>query len=549
MKSPELVRLQDRYEHVKMIRSGHDSMLNDAQQFVSPGMIGGFSNTNSSFSSNREEDTSKKLYDHTAVWANMMFANGLSSYLIPKSDRWAYLKPQDTPSALLEDDELLFLEKLSDKVQHLYSLPQSQFYPTGHETFQSIGSFGNGVVYVNRDKPVITFKSCPLADSFFDINEEVFVDTMFYRRFMSPKALFQMFPKVVNNRAFDIDAKTAKHEIVYTVEPNDDSRARKGGRIGPERPYKVTYWCPDLEAVFQQTQKAYFPFMVPRWLVMAGEVLGRGPATTCMAQIRVINKMVKELLLSAEQANRPPLVAEEGSILLPITAGNGQILYHEMGTSPPQPLVSGSQPNLTLEMLRDYREQITKAFFVDQIIREQKKERQSILEVQDERGQMLQQLGPLLARMENEYLSPCIEQTVEFLQDRRDPVFDEMPTSLNGRPLEIIYTSPAAHAQYASGISNIAGFMQDITPIAQQDPTVLENLDMNELFEAYGRMRNIPRRVVKTKEAMNQAREARAQAEEQQMAMQAAPEMAGAMKDIASARATDPEGMGQLLTL
>ena len=186
---------------------------------------------------------------------------------------------------------------------------------------------------------------------------------------------------------------------------------------------------------------------------------------------------------------------------------------------------------------------------MDQIIREQKKERQSIMEVQDERGQMLQQLGPLLARMENEFLGPVIEQTIEFLQDKRDPLFEEVPESLAGRDLEIVYTSPAAHAQYASGISNIAGFMQDITPMIQQDPSLLENIDSNELFEAYARMRNIPRTVVKSKDAVAAAREERAQVEEQQMMTQAAPEMAGAMKDIASARATDPEGMGQLLNI
>lgn len=545
----KIIKLKERYTHLQMIRSGHNEMLNDAQQFVSPTQVGGFSASNATFTSNREDDNSKKLYDHTAVWANQMFANGLSSYLIPKSDRWAYLKPEDTPSAYLKDDELLFLERLSNKVQHIYSLPVSQFYSTGHETFQSVGSFGNGVVYINRDKPIINFKSLPLADCFFDVNDEGDVDTLYYRKYLSPKALFQMFPDVVNLQNFDIDNKTAKHELVFSVEPNLDPRAKKGGRIGAERPFECTYWCPDLEAVLQESQKAYFPFQVPRWMVMAGEVLGRGPATTCMAQIRVLNKMVKELLLSAEQSNRPPILAEENSLMLPITAGNGQVMYYEMGTAEPKPFISGSQPSLTLEMLKDYRDQITKAFFVDQIIREQKKERQSILEVQDERGQMLQQLGPLLARMEGEYLSPCIEQTIEFLQDKRDPLFDEIPESLADRPLEIVYTSPAAHAQYASGISNIAGFMQDIAPLAQQDPTILENIDSNELFESYARMRNIPRTVVKSKEAVSEAREQRAQAEEQQMSMQAAPEMAGAMKDVAQARQADPEGIGQLLNM
>ena len=180
MKTPELVRLQERYEHLKLLRAGHEEMLSDAQKYVAPnkarftGSMG--------LTSNREDDQSKPIYDSTPVWANQMFANGLSSYLIPKADRWAYLKPEGTPSAELKDDELIFLERLSDTISHIYATPASQFYAASHEAFHDIGSFGNAVVYVNRDKAVPNFKSCALADSFFDVNDEGTVDTMFYRK-------------------------------------------------------------------------------------------------------------------------------------------------------------------------------------------------------------------------------------------------------------------------------------------------------------------------------------------------------------------------------
>ena len=547
MKTPELVRLQERYEHLKLLRAGHEEMLSDAQKYVAPnkarftGSMG--------LTSNREDDQSKPIYDSTPVWANQMFANGLSSYLIPKADRWAYLKPEGTPSAELKDDELIFLERLSDTDSHIYATPASQFYAASHEAFHDIGSFGNAVVYVNRDKAIPNFKSCALADSFFDVNDEGTVDTMFYRKFLSTKALAQQFPDVVNTKGFDPYAANKKYELVFSVEPSNDPAARKGGRIGNQRPYKVSYWVPELDAVLLQTGKSYFPFIVPRWMVIAGEVLGRGPAATCMSQIRVLNKMVKEILRSAEIANNPPLVAEDDSIMLPITYGAGQVLFHEAGSPMPQPLTSGSQPNLTLEMISNYQGQITKSFFVDQIIREQKKERQSVTEIHDERGQMLQQLGPLLARQESEYLAPSIEHVIDFLQDKNHPVMQSAPESLAGRGLEIVYTSPAAHAQYAGAISNMSGFLQDITPLLQQDPSMAESLDTHNLFDNYARMRNIPRNVVKSKDEVTAAREQREEAESQQQQAAAMPQMAGAMKDIASARSTDPEGIGQLLNM
>ncbi len=546
--TPERVRLGERYEELKMMRSGVEDMLRDAQKFVRPNATN-FDLSRQTTGSGRQEDGSKQIYDDTAVWANTMFANGLSSYLVPKASRWAYLKPQGIPSAQLKEDELLFLENLSNRVYHEFAVPQSKFYQSYHEMFQDIGSFGTSVIYIDRSKPTLLFKSCPLGDSFFDTNEEGDADTMYFRRFLRTKALIQMFPQVVNQDGFDPNATNKMHELVYSVEPSSDIRARKGGRIGAERPFKATYWVTDLNEPLATGGMSYFPYLVPRWALIAGENYGRSPAMTCLSQIRVLNKMVKELLKSAEISNAPPLVAEDDSILLPITYGSRQVLFHEPGSPAPQPLVSGSQPNLTLEMLRDYRDQVTKSFFVDQIIREQKKERQSIMEVQDERGQMLQQLGPLLSRMENEAISPSIEHTIEFLQTRRDPVFEQMPASLAGQPLEIVYTSPAAHAQYASGIADVSAFLQDITPMLQAKPELMDNIEDNNLFDMYARMRNVSRTVIRSKDDVNAIREQREEAEAQQQQAAMIPDMAGAAKDIATARSTDPEGLGSLLNM
>jgi len=544
-KDPQFIRLQERYETLKRIRSSYEDMLNAAQQYVTPNRTA--FDRMGTVEGTRQDDGSKRLFDHTAVWANQMFANGMASYLMPKSDRWAYLKPVDTPSAELKDDELIYLELLSNRIFHLFSIPQSQFYMSGHESFHSLGSFGNAVVYVDQSSKRIQYKSCPLADSFFDTGHDGSVDTVFYRKWLSTKALIQKFPDVVNIDGFDPEATSTTHELVYAVEPSVDIRAQRNGRVGNSRPYQAFYFLPRFERVVQSGGMHYFPFMVPRWMVVAGETLGRGPAFTCLSQIQVLNKMVKEVLKSAELANRPPLSAEEDSLLLPIAYGPGRILYRTPGTQAPEPLLSGSQPQITLEMIRDYREQITRAFFVDQIIRDQKKERQSVLEIQDERGQMLQQLGPLLARIETEYLSPSIEHAIRYLKETRDPLFDQVPQSLDGREMQIVYTSPAAHAQYASGLSNISGFIQDLAPLLQAKPEILDNIDEQEFLDTAARMRNITRKVLVDKKSVAKQREARAQQEEMQMAAANAPQMAGALKDVASARATDPQGIGQLM--
>lgn len=544
--TPERLRLAERLEELRMLRSGIEPMLESIQRLVRPNGAN-FQNTSRAQDGMSQEDGSKYKFDDTAVWSNHMFANGMASYLMPKSRRWAYIKPEGKPSANLTDEELVYLEQVSDLMSHSLAIPDAGFYEAGHEVFMDEGSYGTAILYNKRVGRLSSYEAIPLSQGLFDTNDVGNVDTMFYTKHLRTKALIQAFPDVVNFEGFDPNAGNKSWRLIYSVEPSRDVRAKKGGRVGPTKPFQFTYWVEELKEVLQAGTLSYFPFIVPRWAKMPGEVYGRSPAMTCLSTIQVLNKMRKELLKSAEIANAPPLSAEEDTIMLPFSYGSRQMIWREPGAPAPEPVLSGSQPNLTQEMINQDRDTIVKAFFVDQIIRDQKKERQTILEIQDERGQMLQQLGPLLSRQENELLAPVLENQFEHLQ--RTGQLPETPGSLQGAGMEIVYTSPAAQAQYASGMADISALMQDLAPLAQTNPTVLDNIDDNELVQEMARLRNITRRVVRSKDDVNAMREEREQAESQQQMAGAIPDMAGAAKDIATARATDPSGVGAALNI
>ena len=547
--SKEMVRKKLRYEEVKYLRVGIEDELRDIQRYVEP-LKTNFDLNSPQFGSSRNQDTERGVYDDTAVWANQMYANGMTALVIPRANRFSYLKPQGIPSSALSDEELIFLERLSERVEHEYSLPECHFYSVGHEVFSGLGSFGTAVVYERREGKTYSLKSCALADAFFDLSDEDEPDTMFYRKYMRTKSVVQKFPHVVHMDGFNAKDGNTMWEIVYSVEPSQDIRARKGGSIGSERPYITSYFAPNLKEPLMEGGMGFFPFHVARWAKVAGETMGRGCASTCLRKIRVLNKMVKESLKSAELSNAPPITAESDSLILPVSYGARQLWLREAGSPAPEPLNSGSQPQATLEWIQAYQADIKRAFFVDMILREQKKERQSVLELTDERGQMLQQLGPLITRFEEEYLDKVIENTIDFLEAKRDPVFDEIPESLSEATLEIVYTSPAAQAQYSTGIANMASFLQDMAPIMQAKPEIFtDNIDDNEWLNIHGRMRNVPRAVFRSKKDVIKLREGREQAEAQNQQTEQLGQVPGALKDIASARATDPEGIGQLLNI
>jgi uncharacterized protein YktA (UPF0223 family) len=160
---------------------------------------------------------------------------------------------------------------------------------------------------------------------------------------------------------------------------------------------------------------------------------------------------------------------------------------------------------------------------------------------------MLQQLSPLLNRMESEYIAPAVETTFMFLNRRRQ--LPDIPASLSGAKLEVAYASPSSQAQFASRLSDISSFMQDITPLANVKPEILQAIDERELLDSYAKYRNISPSVVKSTKAMQEQQAAQAEQQQSQQAATALPDIAGAMKDVATARSTDPEGVGQLLNI
>ena len=536
------MHFKQRYEELKLLRSNLDTMFIDAQRYVRPN-----SNKFDHGRTYKQDDGSREIFDDTAVWCNQMFANGLASNLVPKSDRWMYLKAKNIPSNELSDNEVTYLQAVSDRIMHEFALPESQFYSASHECFLDIGAYGTSPVQISYINGVVNFRTRPLADVFFDTDQHGKVDTVYYRCYKTARQLMQMFPNIENMQGFNPTKSVHdKYELVYTIEPNTDKKAKKGGRIGNERPYVVTYWSPQLKEPISVSGSSYFTFLVPRWSKLADEVYGRGPAFTCLSQIRVLNKMVKELLTSAEYLNFPTLTAEEDSIMLPMKYGSRQIMFHEPGTNPPAPIMAGNQPQYMMQMVEMYRETINRSFFVDQIIRQEKKERQSVLEIQDTRGQMLNQLAPLLNRMESEYLGPAIEITYELLN--RSGELPEAPSSLDGVELEVSYTSPSAQAQYATRLSDISAFMRDLAPLAQIKPELLQSIDGRELFDSYAKYRNVSPAVIRSQEDIDAENKAMVEAERAQQVMQQAPQMAGAVKDIAQAKQADPE-VGNLLNI
>ena len=536
--------LTKRYLELQAKRSGFHSQYQEIQRYVRP--------NSSSFSLGGDatigETQHKDMFDSTACWACDQFANGLHSSVTNPSERWFQIAVAGVKTEKLSRNVRAYLDDVSDAIYYHYSLSESAFTSALHENYQDLGAFGTDILYQdwNPNTRSLVFIPVSLGEAYIDENVYGLIDTVFRVKQMPLRNLLQLFPDAADRDGIKGQDPQKTYTLIHSVYPREDWRY---GLSKTDKPFASVYWSPDVKGVFSESGYDTLPYHVSRWTKQTGEVYGRGPGMSVLNSIRYLVQMKKELMVSAQLLNRPPIVADEDSLLVPVgkkgvTIAPGSLLYKTMGAEMPQPLLSGSQPNFSLEMIESERDAIRRAFYVDFLIREKKKERQSVLEIQDERGEMMRQMAPMCGRIETEKLGPMISRSYQLLNKHR--MLPEMPAEIRGQRLALTYTSPVARAQLGAKGLALQGLVQDLTSIGSIFPQIFSHLDENELLNVFVEARGVPTKVIKSAEQQQKEAQAQAQAQQAQMMMEAAPQMGKALKDVAQARQIDPSMTGLL---
>lgn len=483
----------------------------------------------------RGQQTTQHIFDSTAMWAHEQLASGLHSYLTDPGDRWFSLGLRGIPFEDMDHDQMAYLEQVTDRIFLELQNPTSRFMQSIKEVFLDVSSFGTAVLFQewSAEHKIIQYRSYPLASCTFEESSSGLVDVVFRDMMMSVRQIKQDWPDAVLPDFLENSEMSVEVKVTHAVYPNSDYDS------GPlkflNKRYLSIYFIEESTVELSRGGYDVFPYQVPRWTTMAGEIYGRGPAITALPDIQLLNIMKKEVIMAAQLANRPPLVVDDDGFLLPIGYKPGSLIFKTPGTDAPEPLRSGGEFGITLELMNQQREQISKAFHVDWLLRERKKERQSVHEITDDRGEMLRQLSSVLGRLESELTSPAMKLTFHLLSKAGQ--LPEAPEGMQGQ-LEIIYTSSASKAQNGTKAQSILQYLTDVTPIAQVDPAIYDGIDMTALGQELAILRDVSRRVLRDPAEVQKIKQDRENAKKQEQASlqtQQMGDMAGALKDVASA--------------
>lgn len=508
----EPVQLIQKYQSLKGDRGMFETLWQDCMDHCNP------RKNNITYEGAPGEKKYVDLLDTTAMTNSELLAGALHGMLTNPAGFFFGLS-SGIPAIDQDDAVRGWLQEVT-RIMH-DTLNNSNFQTEVHESYLDLVSIGNAAILTEEDEEVdVRFSTKPIQEIFVDENSKGRIDCV-YRCFkMDARGLVDDFgidnvPKKVQD-AYK-KGKSDKYEVLHAVYPKPKNNKYKRGE------YKVFNFISQYvlvsEKVTLETKGFYeLPYQVPRWSKASGEKYGRGCGEKALGPSKSLQKMRETVLRGAQKVVDPPLQAPDDGFLSGIVIKPAGINYYRAGTNDRiEPILNDSRIDFGFQTIDQERTQVREAFYADQLkLREGPQ--MTATEVAERVEQALRFLGPMLGRLQSEFLQPLIERVYNIL-DRKGKI-PAAPAQVAGKKLKVQYTSVLAMQQRMSEVQNIRRTMQEIAPFASADPSVLDNIDGDQALKFIAKLMNFPQEIIRSQDNVKQIRDARAK--QQQEALQAA---------------------------
>ena len=204
------------------------------------------------------------------------------------------------------------------------------------------------------------------------------------------------------------------------------------------------------------------PWVISRYMKVAGEIYGRGPVITALPDIKTLNKTLELLLKNAALAITGVYTAADDGVLNPATVRitPGAIIPVARNGGPQgealKPLPRSGDFDVSQIVINDMRANI-KRTLLDESLPPDNMSARSATEVVERMKELAQNLGSAFGRLINETMIPIVSKMLEVMDEAG---LIDLPLRVNGLEVKVSPVSPLAMAQNMDEINNILQFMQ-----------------------------------------------------------------------------------------
>lgn len=517
----------------------------------------------------------RSIINSTAGLAARTLRSGMMSGFTSPSRQWFRLTTLDPDLAKMEPVKE-WLYDVSWMMSDVFL--RSNLYTTLQTVYGDMGCFGTAAMMLMEDYDrVIHTQPFVIGSYYLFANDKLNING-FMRDFrLTVRQIVEQFAWDATTKKYDWNnvsslvhslwnAGTTESwiDVSHFVGPNPDydpnslrSDKKKYISVYYERgSVGSQYTLSQVDSMKVLSRRGYdkFRIMAPRWEVSGEDIYGTYcPGMEALGDAQGLQVYERRGAQALEKSINPPMVGPSSLRTQKATVVPGDITYLDTrdGAQKFEPAYqinpNFQQLNIEKEAIMD---RIKKCFHEDLWLVVSNLERGNVTaeEVRALQNEKLQEIGPVVDRLNQDLLDGLVEQTFDIMveQGRIPPP----PPMLRKAPLKVQYTSIIAQAQKAlaaGGIEQFWGFAMRVQEAKPEDTSVLDKVNTDEILERYAEDLTIPPGIVRDDADVQQLRGARQEAQAKQQQLAAAEQASKTAKNLSQAPTDGQTALSELI--
>ena len=416
-----------------------------------------------------------RVFDSTAINSTQRFANRLQSGIFPPQRKWCRLEPGPDIPVEKKQQAQGILDVYNEKMFTV--IKQSNFDIAIGEFLLdlAVGTAGM-LVLPGDDVSPINFIPVPMFLIAYEEGANGQIDKVYRRMRMKGESIKQQW----TDAEFPVNVQQR-----IEMKPTDDVELLEATTYDPER----GDWCYHVIDKFSKEEIVYrrmksSPWVISRYMKVAGEVYGRGPLLTALPDIKTLNKTLELVLKNASLAISGVYTAADDGVLNPQTVKlvPGAIIPVARNGGPQgeslRALPRSGDFNVSQIVITDLRANI-KRTLLDESLPPDNMSARSATEVVERMKELAQNLGSAFGRLINETMVPLVARILSVMDERG---LIDLPLQVNGLEVKVSPVAPLAMAQNMEEINNIMQFMQITSQLGTEGRFAIKEGDLIDML-------------------------------------------------------------------
>lgn len=451
-----------------------------------------------------------QVFDSTAVHATQRFANRIQSGIFPPDKKWMVLQPGVDITQEQEPIVRKSCQEFTDKFFAL--LRQTNFDLAMGEMLMDL-AVGTGAMMVQAGDGLnkLNFTPVPSFLLAFEEGPDGQVQNVYRKVKVSVENITATWRDAELSPELSrmLEDSPQKHVTLdeATVYDRDDNQWR----------YYICYKSDEENSMLVMREMKRSVWVVSRFLKVPGEVMGRGVALSCLADIKTLNKTLELLLKNASINIAGVYTAIDDGVLNPqtIRIRPGAIIPVARNGGPQgpslQPIPRSGDIQLAQVVISDLRQNI-KQIMLDDSLPPDNMSARSATEIVERMRQLATNISASFGRIITEAMVPLSRMVLEIMNEQG---IIDLPLKVDGLEIQIVPVSPIAQAQNLDEVQNV---LQWLSISQQLGPAGVMTANLTAISDYVASQLGVPEQLKTTEEEREQAM----QVSQEMMAMQQA---------------------------